>query len=418
MSQLLVEHVDESKIQSSSLFNIFNVKDEAILDYEISLRSNLEYRLLIKKIILFIIVCESEFLDGKVSEIISDQDFIKSLFEMKPDIERLKVILKFIMDDRVLKTDEEYLRHNLIPYDELKSHYLKLVDQNKNGKIDDTHFDQFNDAKFFYEKYTDNTNIKMNINSYWIGSPVNLSFYDLDDSKIKVVTIKDTSKFYYRYRITEGKSFAPISHFTIKEGDYLIMFNNNGIHIPSYSSSNRTFNEFYDKIKNLERTILIQVEEIFGSMSSFKTSDDVLNDSINNVYNPFNNNGSKSNSFDINNVKFIYYDHMGNYNVSTTRFSKEDQCYYYSIKSPVGMRFFDLDTGLFYTVNTYSPTTAYYKYNHVNNKFVPIEYFDVTDGDYLISFSINGINTDTEEGNRKYSELEVKMKNIILSIFS
>lgn len=122
MLQLPVEKVDDSKIQDSSLLKIFNVQDESILDQELSRRRLPEFDLLIKKITLILIGRASGLLSEKASEIISDSLFVKSLFEMKPDLNRLKKLLKYEMDDRVLKDINERFRTRAVSYDELYTH--------------------------------------------------------------------------------------------------------------------------------------------------------------------------------------------------------------------------------------------------------------------------------------------------------
>lgn len=124
MEQKPIEFIDDLEIQSSSLFKIFSTKDEKILDKEISERHRPEFDLLIKKIILILIGRKTNLLSEKASEILSDYQFVKSLFSMNPDIERLKILLKFEMDSRVLKSDSESLRLGLVPYDRLRSLYF------------------------------------------------------------------------------------------------------------------------------------------------------------------------------------------------------------------------------------------------------------------------------------------------------
>lgn len=130
MNQLPVEQIDNSKIQNSSLFKIFESQNEEVLDQQIAALRRPEFNLLIKKITLILIGRVSGLLSEKAVEIVSDPLFVKSLFDMNPNIDRLMTILKFAMDDRVLKTEEELIRNGIISYDDLRSKYNNFVSKN------------------------------------------------------------------------------------------------------------------------------------------------------------------------------------------------------------------------------------------------------------------------------------------------
>lgn len=131
MSVQPVEYIDESNIQSSVLLKIFNSTDANVLDQQIEMVKKPEYDLLIKKIVLILIGRAGGLLSNKASEIVSDHDFVRSLFDMNPDVDRLKTLLKYEIDPRVLKSTEESLRLGIMPYSELKTLYFMLGEEFK-----------------------------------------------------------------------------------------------------------------------------------------------------------------------------------------------------------------------------------------------------------------------------------------------
>lgn len=218
MSQLPVEHVDDSKIQNSSLLKIFNIQDETILDSQLALRNKPEFSLLIKKIILLLIGRSSGLLSEKASEILSDHDFVKSLFEMNPNLERLKTILKFEMDDRVKKTDEERLRLNLMSYDELKSRYLELLNQDKNT----------NQVNYFSHNGIDKNVI--NIISDYLPYTDKVAFKIVDKSLNKETpNLKSLDQFYElchlasKYRFVERYADEAIEFYNTNKYDSFVI---------------------------------------------------------------------------------------------------------------------------------------------------------------------------------------------------
>lgn len=267
MYNLPVENLDDSQIQKSSLLGIFSNDDQKVLDQQLNTFKKPEYELLIKKITLILIGSASGLLSPKAAEILSDTKFIKSIFLMNPDINRLKTILKYELDTRCLRSNDEKLRLNLMPYDELKSRYydmerklqianeklaiMESTDVKKSNVLKDfiskikTNEDtrDINLARFDHTEYKDKIveesyNPETKKMYYGVNNPIDMKFFDLDKGIVSSVKSWDRKMSFYRYSILDkDEDFMPFimpdpkDNFFIEDGDYMVMFNNENIEL-------------------------------------------------------------------------------------------------------------------------------------------------------------------------------------------
>lgn len=133
MNHVHVEQLDNSKIQSSILMKIFSIEDEATIDQLLSTYRVEGHDLILKKIYLILFGKALGLLSDKAIDIVSDKEFMTSLLNLNPKADRLFNILKYFMDDRAIKSDDESLRLNLVSYEDLKQRYLTLLNNSSHS---------------------------------------------------------------------------------------------------------------------------------------------------------------------------------------------------------------------------------------------------------------------------------------------
>jgi hypothetical protein len=126
-----IKDLDDSQITQSSLLKIMSCEDPNLLQQTIG-EIDITTSLILQKLAVIFVGYKTGMLSEKAVKIASDQQFIRGLLSGVVDFERLKVLLKTEIDTRFVKTDENLLEVDALPYDRLKHLYLEL--KNKSHK--------------------------------------------------------------------------------------------------------------------------------------------------------------------------------------------------------------------------------------------------------------------------------------------
>lgn len=97
--------------ETSNLYNIIMTDNQHIIQNQINLRMKSQYKFIIDKIILIILMVANRDLDIKNIVILSDPIFLKSLFNMNPNINRLFELLNIQLQMGKIFKDSLFLSH-------------------------------------------------------------------------------------------------------------------------------------------------------------------------------------------------------------------------------------------------------------------------------------------------------------------
>lgn len=124
----LPEQVDDSKIQQSNILKIYSSNDPKFLDTVMKKLGDItpEEELLIKKLTITALGKKRGFFNDKVVGMITDESFLTNIMNGSIDIERLKMMLKFEMDDRVDNSFETKMERGYIKFTDFE----KMFDNN------------------------------------------------------------------------------------------------------------------------------------------------------------------------------------------------------------------------------------------------------------------------------------------------
>lgn len=123
-----VNEVDDSQIQNSILLKIFSSNDSQMLDGVIG-ELDQKSSLLVKKLTTILVGKKRGFLKEKATRIVTDPKFIGGILDGNIDFDRLKVMLKFEMDDRVDNSIDSKIDFEYVTMEEIKELGNKIEDE-------------------------------------------------------------------------------------------------------------------------------------------------------------------------------------------------------------------------------------------------------------------------------------------------
>lgn len=115
--------VDSSGIENTTLYKLFVLNDEFIVNKIKSINLTPETINIVDKISVIVIGCMNGIFNNKAIKIITDNQFITSLITGNIDTERISTLLKLEIDNRVDSSFEAKLKYKYISLDEYQESF-------------------------------------------------------------------------------------------------------------------------------------------------------------------------------------------------------------------------------------------------------------------------------------------------------
>lgn len=127
----LPEQVDDSVISRSNVLKIFESNDPKFLDTCILRMGQItqDEQMLIKKLTITALGKKRGLFNDKVVGIVTDQSFLTDMMNGKIDIERMKMMLKFEMDNRVDNSLETRMDRGYVKFEEFEKMLDTVVER-------------------------------------------------------------------------------------------------------------------------------------------------------------------------------------------------------------------------------------------------------------------------------------------------
>lgn len=204
--------LDDSQITKSSLLGVMTCEDPNILQEAIGEIPDEATDLMIKKLSFILVRTKAGLLRPEAVKIVSDPQFISGILSGVVDVERLKVLLKIAIDNRVVKTDENLLSVNALPYDRLKQLYLELKSKCPYADYEPPSKSEMLDL--FTYKGDDN-----------FIDLVGHYFYNIETGMIMKCDIVNPNLNYYYFDPTaKDEEFEPLDKFSCEAGSFFVSF--------------------------------------------------------------------------------------------------------------------------------------------------------------------------------------------------